>query len=86
MNDIEVASTVLEHAKSKGCNRLWLCPHAVSTGRVDISSIFRGLECSTSTIPEELKNKKVWTHFKEDNMECIIWYNDLDYSYNKEKL
>lgn len=84
MIDIETASTVLEHAKSKGCNRLWLCPHAVSTGRLDISPIFRGLECSASTIPEELKNKKVWSRFKEDNMECIIWYNDTDYSY-KEK-
>ena len=81
MIDLSSALTVEQHVKQKSCHRLWLCPSAVSTGRVDIDPIFRGLECSASTIPEPLKTKKVRTRFREANMECIIWENDQDYSY-----
>ena len=78
MFDLTNAPTVEEYVKENGYTKLWLCPSAVSTGRIGIEPIFRGYECSASSIPEKIKTKKVRKHFRENGVHCIIWENDED--------
>ena len=80
--DLETAITVEQYINQKGIvGKVWVCPHLVSNGKISNPIIFSGIECTVSTIPEEIKGKKVKTHFRELNTECIVWYNDEDVSY-----
>lgn len=82
MQDLSTALTVAQYVKQKGLSgKVWICPNAVSNGKIGNPDYLSGLECTVSTIPEVIRNKKVYRHFREDNYECIVWYNDEDYHY-----
>lgn len=76
--DLEHALTVEEHARRKGNNKIWLCPHIVHNPRFNPVPILHGFECTLSTIPNPIKNKKVRKSWREDGFECIIWHNEDD--------
>lgn len=82
MNSENTDLTVSQYIKQKGVvGKIWLCPHLVSNGKIGNPSTLTGFECTSSSIPEDIKQKRVWTHFREGGFECIVWYNDEDYSY-----
>ena len=82
MRDLENALTVEQYIKQKGITgKVWVCPHLVSNGKIGNPDYLTGVECTTSSIPEIVKCKKVREHFREDNFECIVWQNDEDYAY-----
>lgn len=83
--DLTNAPTVEEYVNDKGCKRLWLCPSLVSNGKIGNPPYLSGLECSASTIPDQVKGKKVRRHFNENGVECIIWENDNDISFIRKK-
>lgn len=83
MRDLTNALTVEEYAQIKGYTRLWLCPSILSNGKIGNPPYLGGLECSTSTIPAEVRNKKVEKVFKEGSLQCIIWHNDEDKPFYK---
>lgn len=78
MIDLTNAPTVLEYVKEHDYSRLWLCPSIVSNGKISNPPWMYGYECTQNTIPDEIKNKKVRRHYKENNVDCIIWENDDD--------
>lgn len=72
--NLDEALSVEEFVKQRNLNKLWLCPHEVSNGKVVNPPWLAGFECSPSTIPDEIKDRKVVKHFKENSTLCIIWY------------
>ena len=78
--DAETTQTVEEFCKSKSHNRFWLCPSAVSTGKISRPVHLGGVECTSSTIPEEVKYKRVRTYFPDGEFICVIWENDEDHN------
>lgn len=79
---INNSPTVSQYLKQHGISgKVWLCPNAVSNGRIGNPDYLTGVECTVSSIPSEVKDKHVWNHFREGGFECIVWYNEEDYSY-----
>ena len=68
--------TLSEYVKLHKYPKLWICPHSVSDGRIKRNPLWQGIECTPSTIPDELKDKKVYRTFNDCGTHCIIWYND----------
>lgn len=75
MRDITEKITVEEYVNKNKLRKLWLCPNLVNSGKIVNGPTLSGLECTSSTIPSELKTKEVTRHFKEDNTDCLIWRN-----------
>lgn len=67
--------TVEELVSRSDHSKIWLCPSVVSNRTYATSTLLQGIDCSKSTIPEELKGKEVNKHFIEDDQLCIIWEN-----------
>jgi hypothetical protein len=85
MFDPETALTVEQYITQKGITgKVWVCPHIVSNGKISNPIRFSGIECTATSIPDDVKPKKVKSHFRELGTECIVWYNDEDYSYQDE--
>jgi hypothetical protein len=83
--DVENALPVEQYIKQKGLTgKVWMCPHAVSNGKIGNPDYLSGIECTVSTITPELKQKKVISFFREDRFNCIVWYNDEDYAYSRD--
>lgn len=76
--DLENAPTVEEFVRTKNCNKFWLCPSAVSSGKISRPFYLGGCECTTGTVPDEIKQKKVRKSFGDNDTFCIIWENDED--------
>ena len=74
--DINTAPTVGEYLKMHDYAKIWVCPHIVNSGSINIDPILKGIECTASTIPDPILSKKVWGHFNDGKFHCIIWYND----------
>lgn len=68
--------TVAEVAAQSRQSKIWLCPRLVEDGRISRPALLQGYDCTRSTIPDEVKDKKVVRHFVESNTECIIWENN----------
>ena len=82
--DLTNAPTVAEFVKCNRSTKVWLCPSLVSNGKISNPSYLSGIECTGTTIPDNLKDKKVRHSFKEEGFECIIWENDEDTSFMEE--
>lgn len=78
------APTVIELVKRKGLTKLRLCPHMVSNGRINNPEWLSGYDCTSYTIPEEVKNRKVVHHHKELKCDYIVWYFDEDEKYSSK--
>ena len=81
IKDPESAPTVQDYVKEHNFGKVWVCPHLVSNGRISNPGYMGGIECTASTIPEEVKLKKVRKAFKQADYACIIWQNDEDYKW-----
>lgn len=84
---INNAPNVGDYVKQYDYNKIWVCPHIVNTGSINIDPILKGIECTSSTIPGPVLDKKVWKHFNDGKVHCIIWYNDeqiTDYHFWKQ--
>lgn len=68
--------TVEECVKSTSLSKVWLCPHIVNDIRFNVDPLLRGVECTKSTVPVDLRTKEVRSTFKEAGALCIIWQND----------
>ena len=68
-------STVGEIIKSSTAAKIWLCPHVVHHPSFSTNNLLRGIECTKSTVPNELLDKEVRKQFKEGGFLCLIWYN-----------
>ena len=68
--------TVLQIVQECNQNRLWLCPHSVTSSSFQLHAYLKGFECTKSTLPDELKDKVVKKIFMDSGILCIIWEND----------
>ena len=68
--------TLTEYLKQHKYSKIWLCPDIVSDGRIKRNPLWQGIDCTPSTIPEELKEKEVVRTFNDCGSHCIIWKND----------
>lgn len=84
IRDVTTSPTVEEYVKEHDCSKVWVCPHLVSNGRIGNPTYLGGVECTSSTIPEPVKSKKVRKVFKQDGFLCIIWQNDEDPGWDSE--
>jgi len=75
---IITGETVIEHIKKSHYTKLWLCPSLVSDGRIGGDPLLRGIECTPSSVPKELYDKKVRTVYNDCGTHCIVWVNDDD--------
>ena len=77
--------TVSQYIKQKGLTgKVWTCAHLVSNGKIGNPEWYYGIECTTSTVPAEIRDKKVMRFFKEGGFNCFIWFNDEDYHYKED--
>ena len=79
--DLQNAPTLGEYIKTHKYPKIWLCPSLVSDGRIKRNPLWDGIDCTPSTIPSELKDKKVRKTFNDCGTHCIIWENDEDVSF-----
>lgn len=68
--------TVSEFISTNKVSKLWLCPNRVSSGKLSIDPLLQGYECTSTTVPIELRDKEIDKHFIENKTECIIWHNE----------
>ena len=73
--------TVEEYVSKHNYAKLWLCPSLVSDGKISRNPLMQGLECTRTTIPNDIRNKKVRITFNDGGTCCIIWENDDDKSF-----
>lgn len=70
--------TVIECAEQSKKTKIWLCPHEVKHPKFVPHPFLTGIECSKSTIPDGLKDKRVTKQYVDGGFQCIIWFNDLE--------
>jgi len=80
--------TILECVKEKynaTGTKLWLCPNIVVPDGIKVDPYFSGYECTPTSIPKDLRDRKVLEVFKEAGIIRIIWENipyvDKHYQY-----
>ena len=78
MKDLTNALTVQEYVNERSYSKIWVCPHIVSNGKIAYDPVLKGIECTPSTIPPAIRDKKVWSKFADGSTLCVIWYNDTD--------
>lgn len=71
----EVQPVVEELLQTCKKPRVWLCPRLLTSGRIEVHPILKGIECTKTTVPELIKGRRVVRHFTENSMDCIIWEN-----------
>ena len=76
--DLTTKPTIRDYVKAHKYSKIWLCPSLVSDGRIKRHPLWQGIDCTPTTIPEELKDKKVMRVFNDCGSHCIIWENDED--------
>lgn len=76
MIDIKEPITLSEFVKGLHTQKLWLCPRLLRDAKLSQDPLLQGIECTPSTIPEELRDKHVTRHFREGKTDCIIWENE----------
>ena len=68
--------TVMETVNSYASTKIWLCPDHVPFSPFKNIPVLRGIDCTDTTIPEELKDMPVTKVFFEEGALCLIWKND----------
>lgn len=81
IRDVTTSPTVEEYVREHDSSKVWVCPHLVSNGKIGNPTYLGGVECTPSTIPEQVKPKKVRKVFKQGGFLCIVWQNDEDYKW-----
>lgn len=78
--------TVSEVVSQQLNNKIWLCPSVVSCKTFRIHPLLKGIECTKSTVPQDLRNMKVEKYFSDCDFFCVIWINDgtLQAKFEKE--
>lgn len=76
--DLTNAPTVQDYIKQHRKDKIWLCPSIVSNSKLAVDPILRGIDCTPSTVPEEIRGKLVRRSYIEGGALCIIWENNED--------
>lgn len=67
--------TIREYLTKCFHKKVWVCPNIVNNSSISIDPLLTGVECTSSTVPEELLDKKVHVVFNDGDFHCIIWEN-----------
>lgn len=73
------APTVREYIKGLSKDKIWMCPELVHSPKFNQHPLLAGLECTRSTVPKILLDKKVIECFYEGGLNCIFWDNSREF-------